>query len=292
MPLIKFADNRHSYFKESVFWTGDYSNVVNNGPICQFILNWFSKCNIKTLYYMPCSDGDITKESVKDFEELAKKDDAIFIVGTVAQRFFDIEHFLFLPQDDGIFKNGLRHYFPYDKLPKWNNRIPKVFWRGSCSADYKRGELLRRDVVKALVDCPYADVKLIRQWHENKDIPDHFFANKVNINTFLQHKYILIVDGNGISSSHTWVFASGAVPLLITNNEFWFRKYLIPFKNYVPIKYDLSDLKERIEWLLENEDKAQEIVSNSIEFADTVFSHEYQANYIETELTKIVQKYS
>jgi hypothetical protein len=37
----------------------------------------------------------------------------------------------------------------------------------------------------------------------------------------------------------------------------------------VPIKYDLSDLKEKIEWLVNNDAEARKIAENAMEFART-----------------------
>lgn len=44
-----------------------------------------------------------------------------------------------------------------------------------------------------------------------------------------------------------------------TDIEEWFYKDLIPYKHYVPIKKDFSNLLEQIEWLKANDDKAFEI---------------------------------
>lgn len=291
MTLYRFPNGQYHYI-HPVFWTGQYSNAVQNGAIANWLIHYFNDiCEDKNvLLYIPCSDGDITRKSLEDVINYSNSHSSKLIVGTVAQRFQDFSNFLFLPQDDGIFEHGLINYFPEQTVVPWNERKNVVYWRGACSADYKRGELLRRDVVATLIDYSYADVKLIELWHEDKPIPTRYFAPKSSIETFLRHKYILIVDGNGISSSHTWVFGSGAVPILITNNEFWFKKYLIPFENYVPVKYDLSDLIEKIEWLRHNDDKAKEIAINARIFARTVFSSEFQKKYLEEEIQRILKQ--
>ena len=287
MTLIRYPNGSYQY-KSPVFWTGQFSNVVHDGAIAKWLLNYFQKENIKdVLLYIPCSDGDITSSSLESYMKDANSNNWTLIVGTVAQRFQDFPKFIFLPQDDGIFEHGLMHYFPANILPSWEQRKELVFWRGACSADYKRGELLRRDVVKTLIDYPYADVKLIELWHEDKPIPSHYFAPKAPISIFLQYKYLLIIDGNGISSSHSWVFASGAVPIMITNNDFWFKKYLIPFENYIPVKYDLSDLIEQLEWCRANDDKAKQIAENARRFAETVFSSDFQKSYLVSEIQRL-----
>jgi len=91
---------------------------------------------------------------------------------------------------------------------------------------------------------------------------------------------VLIVDGNGISSAHTWCFGIGAVPFLVTNNIFWFSDLLVPFENYIPVRYDLDDLEEKIEWVLEHDTEAREIAERASEFAYRVFTPEYQSDYL------------
>jgi hypothetical protein len=54
-----------------------------------------------------------------------------------------------------------------------------------------------------------------------------------------------------------------------------------------PIKYDLSDLNEKIQWLIDNDNKAEEIARNAIKFTDIIFSSQFQKKYIEIELKQL-----
>jgi hypothetical protein len=54
----------------------------------------------------------------------------------------------------------------------------------------------------------------------------------------------------------------------------------------MPIKYDLSDLKETIEWLISNDIAAQKIAQNAMEFAKTVLSSEFQHGYLMKEIKR------
>jgi spore maturation protein CgeB len=62
--------------------------------------------------------------------------------------------------------------------------------------------------------------------------------------------------------------------------------------HYVPIQYDLSDLKEKIEWLVMNDDKAKEIATNAMEFARTVLSAEFQHGYLFREIQRAASVYA
>jgi hypothetical protein len=122
-------------------------------------------------------------------------------------------------------------------------------------------------------------------------VPDEQFApHRIGISDHYHSKYILIVDGNVIASAHQWVFGSGSVPIMITHpdNRYWFQQYLKPMKDYVPISYDLSDLEEKIEWLVAHDEEAKQIAENALLFAATIFSSKFQKRYIDREVQRLV----
>ena len=45
--------------------------------------------------------------------------------------------------------------------------------------------------------------------------------------------------------------------------EEWFYHDLKPWEHYVPIKKDFSDLKEKVEWLRQNDEEAKRIVNRA-----------------------------
>jgi hypothetical protein len=291
--MLRFPNSSVSY-NAPVYWTGDYSNAIAKGAIEQFVLKTLAECQWTGWYSMPRSDGDITMAELTTYlskhGHLTEAEATEWIttgrvlLGTVAYRMSDIPKTVLLPQDDTIFIHGLTTLFPREHLPAWESRKPLVFWRGACSCDYRNQRFLRREVVKALLNHPGCDVKLVRKWHEGKDIPDTYFGDKMPIQTFLDHRYLLILDGNGISSSHMWVFASGAVPILISNNEFWFKPYLISYKNYVPIKEDLSDLYEVLDWLFTHPEEAKQIADGAYRMASIVFSTDFQRDALRCQI--------
>jgi hypothetical protein len=103
----------------------------------------------------------------------------------------------------------------------------------------------------------------------------------------MKYKMNLIIDGNVIASSHMWAFVSGAVPMMISNATCWFSRYLIPFVHYIPIKYDLSDLQDKIMWVMQHDQEAENIAKNALEFARNIFSPEFQREYLKTEIERI-----
>ena len=136
---------------------------------------------------------------------------------------------------------------------------------------------------------PNTDVKLALLG-DLSEVPLEFTAPRCELSEHFNYKYILIIDGTCIASNHQWVFASGAVPIMITHpkNHYWFKKLLNPMINYVPVKYDLSDLKEQINWLIQNDKQAEQIALNAKNFASVIFNPKFQRYYIETEIDKII----
>ena len=305
--FIRYPDGRiYNELKCVCFWGGYFSTVLKNGLLIEYLSNLFKELETeypqqKFLYFMPQSDGDIRLSEyydifTNDYMQYLRENGIKILVGTVAQRFScgfkdpNVEY-VFLPQDDHIFQHGLRSHFIIENLPKWENRISQIIWRGSGSRRSLGGvpTFKRREIVSKLIDNSAADVKFVDNWiYPSDEVPQNWICDFTTYWHFCNYKMVLIVDGNGISSAHTWCFGIGAVPLLVTNNTFWFSHLLVPFENYIPVKYDLSDLEEKIEWVLENDEEAKNIAERAAAFAYRVFTPEYQSNYLCNRFRNIV----
>ena len=196
---------------------------------------------------------------------------------------------LLLPLDDDIFKMGLSYVLSNVKFPDWKDRHNLVVWRGGSSG-FDRPSI-RMMVVEYLYNNKYADVRFTPGgWPINDNIiPIEYFKNSMDIQAQVYYKYILIIDGNCIASNHQWVFGTGSVPIMVTHpdNNYWFKSYLKPMINYVPIKYDLSDLDEKLDWLVTHDNEARLIAQNALEFSNTVFNSEFQQSYIFNSILKM-----
>jgi hypothetical protein len=71
-------------------------------------------------------------------------------------------------------------------------------------------------------------------------------------------------------------------------NDYWFKRYLKPMVNYVPISYDLTDLHEKIDWLQCHPEEANSIAEEALRFSQRVFSPEFQRYHIETEIVRML----
>lgn len=86
---------------------------------------------------------------------------------------------------------------------------------------------------------------------------------------FLQYKYQVNIDGT--VAAYRFPFLLGGDSLVFKQDSPYYEHFyskLTPYKHYVPIKRDLSDLIEKILWAKENEDTVKEIIANAREFVE------------------------
>lgn len=292
MPIVR------SSCPSSVYWFGLHSGCRLNGDIETYIKSSIERTTIPVSVIFTMSDGfvggfvsyPLPGNREYNLLESCKYPGTYPIVAALCSRGMDRHNILHVPLDDDTFRLGLRKVLDSVVKPAWEDRKDSAFWRGGASG-FDRPSI-RTSVTAELLDHPHTDVRLTKWsgWEESQAIPETFFSHRADLEEHIRHKYILIIDGNCIASSHQWVFGSGSVPVMITHpdNRYWFRKHLKPMVNYVPIKYDLSDLKEQIDWLVANDDKAKEIASNAMLLSDTIFTPEYQRSYIDESIREIL----
>jgi hypothetical protein len=281
------------------YWSGAQSEIRKDGAVENYLVECIKgrKCSLM----ITNSDGVCPRETEGDMRTIGIQTPNEYavvekqlttepkIVGVLCNRSYVLQNsMLMLPLDDTAFERGVLDTLKCYNSPTWQARIPQVFWRGGASGGPYPSA--RTATVAHLHNYPYADVKLTRWggWERGKPIPNEHFGDRCGIEKHLRYKYLLIIDGNVIASNLQWVFGSGSVPLLITHplNNWWFKKYLKPMVNYVPINYDLSDLKEKIEWLINYDGAAHGIMMEAMKLAATVLSSEFQHTYIREEIEK------
>jgi len=280
-------------------WNGLFSKVKKDG----YVITYLQSClPNNSICVIPHSDGNIKKIkknneysdvdwlSIQYYIDDAKNKKKVFILCVLCQIEEEKDiNYLYLPLDDDLFEFGLNTFFPEEKLIKWENRSSDLCWRGGCSGIGGNKSLRVRFVEKLFDYKNSKNVRLARWWRDNKNIPTQFFDNKLHYTEFLNYKIFFIVDGNVIASNHMYAFATGCIPFMISNGKCWFTKYCIPYVHYIPIKYDLSDLIEKIEWVENNDEQAKIIAQNARDFSNIYFSTEFQKKYIKESINMFFQ---
>ena len=163
----------------------------------------------------------------------------------------------------------------------WQARIPKAFWRGGGhgikrywpprAADdmfwLPRAEFCSRARCSSIAS--HIDVGLV-SWGQIPDPEMLQVLQKSGLNAdfvpkekFAQYKYVFDIDGNSNSwpGLFTSLLTTACVIKIESEHGFrqWYYDRLIPWTHYVPVRSDFSDLESKVQWVLDNDDRAREI---------------------------------
>jgi hypothetical protein len=283
-------------------WDGGFSVCGRHRAIMQFVRYLLTRRTESITLILPTSDGILRDAKIgcdlidmKDVDKARTKDNPYIIVALCTRNIRD-ERILYLPLDDYSHVYGVNHHV--DSLTTtpipWSSRIPIAYWRGGVSGGSY--PTIRTDFIQKFRDSKVVDARFLRRWATPDRIgpisihDPRIFDDERDINHHMQYKYIFIIDGACIASAHQWVFASGSVPILVTHpeNEYWFRRYLKPGFHCVVVNYDLSDVEEKIQWLIDHDTEAEAIAQNARNFSTTFFSPEFQRNHLANEVDRIL----
>lgn len=153
-----------------------------------------------------------------------------------------------------------------EKYP-WDKKIPKVFWRGGLtendpnrvfeSARWRLNKKIHEisdEDSKNLYDVGFTGFPsfLTAQIDIDEKLVGGFKPGLAAMNDFQQYKAILDMDGNSWSSRFSTMLCYNSLAIKVEPDyadHFFFD--LIPWKHYVPIKSDLSDLIDNIKFVLD-----------------------------------------
>ena len=185
----------------------------------------------------------------------------------------------------------------------WEKKTAKAFWRGSTTGGWlttRNWDQIAR-VKLAILAHRYPDkidARLTGVVQCDPEIPALIKAqgltgNKVSQADHLKYKYLVDVDGNSCSfERYFWVLLSNSVVLKqITPNIQWYYDGLKPYEHFIPVKDDLSDLLEKIQWAQTHDTEAKQIAENATSFIKNELSAEDIFIYM-THLLKEYAKYS
>jgi hypothetical protein len=169
----------------------------------------------------------------------------------------------------------------------WEQRIPKVVWRGTCSGDLSRGDwrslqrvrLCEIGSTSELFDVGLGDYLV---GHDERTVAEIKGSGlmRPRLPSFLRYKYQIDVPGNGNSPSWSGLInklAMGSALLQVASWSVGFKlsysDRLKPWFHFVPVAADLSDLVEKAEWLKNHDEQARQIGLQGQELA---YSLEYE----------------
>ena len=125
-------------------------------------------------------------------------------------------------------------------------------------------ELAQRYSQSGLID---AGISSVIQFHDPQVVQEirssGLLRDPIPWANWGQYKYLIDIDGNSSPWSNLFQkLLTGSAVLKVESSrslQQWFYDDLIPWKNYVPIAPDMSDLMSKISWLVKNDSEAERI---------------------------------
>jgi hypothetical protein len=102
------------------------------------------------------------------------------------------------------------------------------------------------------------------------------------------YKYILNIDGFVSAFRLSSELSMNSVILIVKSEyKLWFSHLLVEYKHYIPIKSDLSDLIEQIQWCIANDKKCKKIAQNAVSFYNKYLTKDAILDYMQNKLNII-----
>lgn len=157
----------------------------------------------------------------------------------------------------------------------WTQRSSSCFWRGSSTGrslsagDWKTNPRVALCLMaRAINDDTFLDAKLtdvvqcaspeVEQLVKAAGIT----GERLPVSTFLNYRYIVDIDGNSTAWGLFEKLYMGCVVLKVEGQwTQWFYPKLIPWTHYIPVRGDLSNLVEQIEWARSHDQECQEMTT-------------------------------
>ena len=190
-----------------------------------------------------------------------------------------------------------RYYDVTQKIIPWEQKINKVLFRGSatgCGITPLTNMRLRVvDMAKQRPDI--LDVGLSGFNHRLKkninrplevlDRTKYSKAQFIDNDTKATYKYILNIDGHVNAFRLGFELQSGSLILLVESEKrIWISSFIEPYKHYVPIKHDLSDLFQIIDWCKANDSECKRITMNAKKLFNERLGKEKIFDYMQEKL--------
>lgn len=148
----------------------------------------------------------------------------------------------------------------------YRKRLDRAIWRGG--KNQHGGSKAWRSAL----------IKHAHQWDPQGKLLDVSFT-KESLSFLASHKIIIVVDGLGqFSGLIKFALLSGSVILKIDHmSSFgeWFELYMVPYKHYVPVRFDQEDLLDSVHWILNNPAVSEKIAQSAWELGRSLFTENF-----------------
>lgn len=167
----------------------------------------------------------------------------------------------------------IRHFIFLNDTLQFPEKQNKLIFRGKMD-----GKPHREKFMRMYFDHPMCDLGNITK---SNSLPEEWKVKKSTLYDHLKFKFILALEGNDVASNLKWIMSSNSIAVMPEPTyETWFMEgKLIPDFHYIRIKNDYTDLEERLNYYIENQDEAQKIIDNA---------HDYVAQFFDKKREKLI----
>jgi hypothetical protein len=162
-----------------------------------------------------------------------------------------------------------------DNYVRWLDKKEECIWRGDPNNSFNIN-FVNSEINGQLNPRQY----LIKLYNNKKIKKFNYERQFTTISEQIKYKYILDIDGwSNTWDATVWKLYSGSVLLKVKSLwKQWYYDELKEWEHYVPINNDLSDINEKIEWCINNDDKCKQIVKNGNDFVVNKLNNAYVKN--------------
>ncbi len=165
----------------------------------------------------------------------------------------------------------------------WQKKSDTAWWGGALTGDWwSKNEprtITRREVLEHFARSPSDRICLqMTQLSGSSATPKGVrLSGKFTKKQAFSHKCIVMLPGNDISSGSSWYFCGNSVVLMPRPHQEHILYFeMEPWQHYVPIENDPNDILVKLDWVLNNQEKAQQIVKNSHQRLNWLCGPEYK----------------
>ena len=192
---------------------------------------------------------------------------------------------------------------------EWDNKIPTAVFRGSstgCGVTVKTNQRLNlvnisRTTPNDKDGVPYLDAGITKWNLRPRKIQGEKYLKYIDIDNLgfglssplspqqqSKYKYIINIDGHVTAFRLSLELGMGSVVLLVQSSWYiWYSSLLVPYKHYVPVKADLSDLITQIKWCKLNDNICFQITQNAKQFYKDFLQKDGILDYMQNTLVTL-----
>ncbi|KAK2856774.1 hypothetical protein Q5P01_005509 [Channa striata] len=169
----------------------------------------------------------------------------------------------------------------------WKKKESKGFFRGSRTSPERDPLILLSREAPELVDAEYTKNQA---WKSERDTLGRPPAKEIPLVDHCKYKYLFNFRGVAASFRFKHLFLCGSLVFHVGDEwQEFFYPQLKPWVHYIPVQQDLSDVRELLQFVKENDAIAQEIATRGKEFILEHLRMEDVSCYWERLLTEFSQ---